>query len=157
MPVSQWILSPRIKSISRFYLPLADFITRMKSTGGFYWPVKQAADYYNVVFNTLKPLKKYCFLSNCEIASTKPTWKSSRFKFPDSLRLKSLREVRPKIWILGWTWTWKHSEASEVWGQCSPGKFWNLGPLNSWKCIRNFAKLMFSVSKNMTLPWLSKI
>ena len=38
-----------------------------------------------------------------------------------------------------------------------PGKFWNLGPLNGWKCVKNFAKLMFSVSKSMTLPWLSKI
>ena len=42
-------------------------------------------------------------------------------------------------------------------GPCSPGKVWNLGPLNGKKCITNFAKLMFSVSKSMTLPWLSKI
>ena len=42
-------------------------------------------------------------------------------------------------------------------GACSPGKLWNLGPLNGWICTRNFAKLMFSVFKSTTLPWLSKI
>ena len=31
-------------------------------------------------------------------------------------------------------------------GAWSPGEFWNLGPLDGWKCIRNFANHMFSES-----------
>ena len=42
-------------------------------------------------------------------------------------------------------------------GACFPRKFWNLGPSIGWKCTRNFANLMFSGSKSMTLAWLSKI
>ena len=37
-------------------------------------------------------------------------------------------------------------------GACFPGKFWNLGSLNGWKCIRNFANLMFFESKIKAWP-----
>ena len=65
--------------------------------------------------------------------------------------------------FIKWDGTSVNVEAFGSWGRgggpgaCSPEKFWNLGPLNGWKCIRNFANHMFFVSKSMTLPWLSKI
>ena len=71
-------------------------------------------------------------------------------------RTMEWRTLVLKLSEIGLSWTWKHSEARGFGGML-PGKFWSLGPLNGWKCIRNFAKLMFSVSKSMTLPWLSKI